>query len=77
MLYECFIPSSSKISLNNSYFERKDTKLVTYSFRDSVYHTKIDGVESYEIYLGKFKGIKYNGKNELATLRSILTSESM
>jgi len=34
-------------------------------------------VESYEIYLGNFKGIKYNGKNELATLCSILTSESM
>ena len=50
---------------------------MTYSFRDSVYHTKIDGVESYEIYLGNFKCIKYNGKNELATLCSILTSESM
>ena len=34
-------------------------------------------MESYEIYLGNFKGIKYNGKNELATLCSILTSESM
>ena len=66
-----------QISLNNSYFEKKDAKLVTYCFRDSVYHTKIDGVESYEIYLSNFKGIKYNGKNELATLCSILTSESM
>ena len=54
-----------------------DAKLVTYCFRDSVYHTKIDGVESYEIYLSNFKGVKYNGKNELATLCSILTSESM
>ena len=52
-------------------------KLVTYCFRDSVYHTKIDGVESYEIYLSNFKGVKYNGKNKLATLCSILTSESM
>ena len=34
-------------------------------------------MESYEIYLSNFKGIKYNGKNELATLCSILTSESM
>ena len=34
-------------------------------------------MESYEIYLSKFKGVKYNGKNELATLCSILTSESM
>ena len=50
---------------------------MTYCFRDSVYHTKIDGVESYEIYLSNFKGVKYNGKNELATLCSILTSESM
>ena len=66
-----------QISLNNSYFEKKDAKLVTYSFRDNVYHTKIDGVESYEIYLSNFKGTKYNGKNELATLCSILTSESM
>ena len=66
-----------QITLNNSYFEKKDAKLVTYSFRDSVYHTKIDGVESYEIYLSNFKGIKYNGKNELATLCSILTNESM
>ena len=66
-----------QISLNNSYFEKKDAKLVTYCFRDSVYHTKIDGVESYEIYLSNFKGVKYNGKNELATLCSILTSESM
>ena len=66
-----------QITLNNSYFEKKDAKLVTYCFRDSVYHTKIDGVESYEIYLSNFKGIKYNGKNELATLCSILTSESM
>ena len=40
-----------QISLNNAYFEKKDAKLVTYCFRDSVYHTKIDGVESYEIYL--------------------------
>ena len=48
-----------------------------YCFRDNVYHTKIDGVESYEIYLSNFKGVKYNGKNELATLCSILTSESM
>ena len=54
-----------------------DAKLVAYCFRDSVYHTKIDGVESYEIYLSNFKGTKYNGKNELATLCSILTSESM
>ena len=54
-----------------------DAKLVTYCFRDSVYHTKIDGVESYEIYLSNFKVVKYNGKNELATLCSILTSESM
>ena len=54
-----------------------DAKLVAYCFRDSVYHTKIDGVESYEIYLSNFKGVKYNGKNELATLCSILTSESM
>ncbi len=54
-----------------------DAKLVIYCFRDNVYHTKIDGVESYEIYLSNFKGIKYNGKNELATLCSILTSESM
>ena len=54
-----------------------DAKLVIYCFRDNVYHTKIDGVESYEIYLGNFKGIKYNGKNELATLCSILTSENM
>ena len=66
-----------QITLNNSYFEKKDAKLVTYCFRDSVYHTKIDGVESYEIYLSNFKGVKYNGKNELATLCSILTSESM
>ena len=67
-----------QITLNNSYFEKKDAKLVTYCFRDSVYHTKIDGVESYEIYLSNFKGTnKYNGKNELATLCSILTSESM
>ena len=66
-----------QITLNNSYFEKKDAKLVTYCFRDNVYHTKIDGVESYEIYLSNFKGIKYNGKNELATLCSILTSESM
>ena len=48
-----------------------------YCFRDNVYHTKIDGVESYEIYLSNFKGVKYNGKNELATLCSILTSENM
>ena len=34
-------------------------------------------MESYEIYLSKFKGVKYNGKNQLATLCSILTSESM
>ena len=34
-------------------------------------------MESYEIYLSNFKGVKYNGKNELATLCSILTSESM
>ena len=34
-------------------------------------------MESYEIYLSNFKGIKYNGKNELATLCSILTIESM
>ena len=34
-------------------------------------------MESYDIYLSNFKGIKYNGKNELATLCSILTSESM
>ena len=34
-------------------------------------------MESYEIYLSNFKGTKYNGKNELATLCSILTSESM
>ena len=54
-----------------------DAKLVTYCFRDSVYHTKIDGVESYEIYLSNFKGVKYNGKNKLATLCSVLTSESM
>ena len=66
-----------QITLNNSYFEKKDAKLVTYCFRDSVYHTKIDGVESYEIYLSNFKGVKYNCKNELATLCSILTSESM
>ena len=66
-----------QISLNNSYFEKKDAKLVTYCFRDSVYHTKIDGVESYEIYLSNFKGVKYNGKNELATLCSVLTSENM
>ncbi|MCI2041814.1 MAG: hypothetical protein LKJ84_02525 [Bacilli bacterium] len=66
-----------QITLNNSYFEKKDAKLVTYCFRDSVYHTKIDDVESYEIYLSNFKGIKYNGKNQLATLCSILTSESM
>ena len=66
-----------QISLNNAYFEKKDAKLVTYCFRDSVYHTKIDGVESYEIYLSNFKGVKYNGKNELATLCSILTSKSM
>ena len=66
-----------QITLNNSYFEKKDAKLVTYCFRDRVYHTKIDGVESYEIYLSNFKGTKYNGKNELATLCSILTSESM
>ena len=65
-----------QISLNNSYFEKKDAKLVTYCFRDSVYRTKIDGIESYEIYLSNFKGVKYNGKNELATLCSILTSES-
>ena len=50
---------------------------MTYCFRDNVYHTKIDGVESYEVYLSNFKGIKYNGKNELATLCSILTSENM
>ena len=66
-----------QISLNNSYFEKKDAKLVTYRFRDSVYHTKIGEVESYEIYLSNFKGIKYNGKNELATLCFILTSENM
>ena len=34
-------------------------------------------MESYEIYLSNFKGVKYNGKNELATLCSVLTSESM
>ena len=34
-------------------------------------------MESYEIYLSNFKGVKYNGMNELATLCSILTSESM
>ena len=34
-------------------------------------------MESYEIYLSNFKGVKYNGKNELPTLCSILTSESM
>ena len=34
-------------------------------------------MESYEIYLGNFKGVKYNGKNELATLCSILISENM
>ena len=34
-------------------------------------------MESYEIYLSNFKGVKYNGKNEFATLSSILTSESI
>ena len=34
-------------------------------------------MESYEIYLSNFKGVKYNGKNELVTLCSVLTSESM
>ena len=34
-------------------------------------------MESYEIYLSNFKGVKYNGKNKLATLCSVLTSESM
>ena len=62
-----------QITLNNSYFEKKDVKLVAYCFRDNVYHTKIDSVESYEIYLSN----KYNGKKQLATLCSILTSESM
>ncbi len=66
-----------QISINNSYFEKKDAKLVTCCFRDSVYRTKIDGIESYEIYLSNFKGTEYNGKNELATLCSILNSESM
>lgn len=34
-------------------------------------------MESYEIYLSNFKDVKYNGKNEFATLSSILTSESI
>ena len=78
MMSQCYKTRKSvQINLNNSYFEKKDAKLVIYCFRDNVYHTKIDGVKSYEIYLGNFKDIKYSGKNELATLCSILTSESM
>ena len=49
---------------------------LTYDFRDIEYGSVIEGIKDYEVYLNKFKGIRYNGSNKDAMLISLFTAES-
>ena len=66
-----------QINFNNSLCPiNRRAFTLTYDFRDIEYGSVIEGIKDYEVYLHKFKGIRYNGSNKDAMLISLFTAES-
>ena len=55
--------------------EDKKQGLDAYKFRSEKYHNLIEDIESYEIYLEKYKGICYNGDNKVEAGFALLLAE--
>ena len=65
------------INMNNwTCEEKKEESVDYYNFRSTKYQRVIEGIESFEIYLGKYKGKVYNGSNKVETGFALFTAQS-
>ena len=65
------------INMNNWTCEENKMEGVDhYNFHSTKYKKIIEGMESFEIYLGKYKGMVYNGSNKVEAGFSLFTAQS-
>ena len=56
--------------------EKKEESVDYYNFHSTKYQRVIEGIESFEIYLGKYKGKVYNGSNKVEAGFALFTAQS-
>ena len=65
------------ININNCFYPKdKEKGIVPYKMQYPKYQDVIEGIESYEIYLSKYKGICYNKDNKMEAGFALLLAKS-
>ena len=65
------------INMNNwTCEEKKEESVDYYNFHSTKYQRVIGGIESFGIYLGKYKGKVYNGSNKVEASFALFTAQS-